>query len=130
MVQYFFEAPVNDNHTRIYFLNMRNGMFEEGMSEKVMEINLRIAHEDIDVLEELWPVRTPDSLTKELMTPSDQVIVDFRGRLNDWQKRGWQIDRAAMRANHGDVALAIPSPARRESGNWVLDTVPLVNPAG
>jgi hypothetical protein len=24
------------------------------------------------------------------------------------------------------VAYAIPSPARRESGNWVLDAVPLL----
>ncbi len=127
MIQYFFEAPVNDGHTRIYFLNMRNAMFDEGMDEKVMEINLRIAHEDIGVLEELWPVRTPDTLTKELMTPSDQVIVDYRKRLNGWRKKGWQIDRATMRANQGDVALAIPSPARRESGNWVLDTVPMIS---
>jgi hypothetical protein len=26
------------------------------------------------------------------------------------------------------AALAIPSPGRRESGNWILPTVPLVPP--
>ncbi|MGI9329676.1 MAG: Rieske 2Fe-2S domain-containing protein [Gammaproteobacteria bacterium] len=129
MVQYFFEAPVNDNQTRIYFLNMRNCMFEDGMDETIMKINLGIAHEDIGILQELWPVRTPDNLTKELMTPSDKVIVDFRERLAEWKNLGWEIDRKAMRANHGDVALTIPCPARKNAGNWILDTVPLLTPS-
>jgi phenylpropionate dioxygenase-like ring-hydroxylating dioxygenase large terminal subunit len=128
MVQYFFEAPVNDNHTRIYFLNMRNCMLEDGMDDKVMQVNLRITREDIGILEELWPVRTPETLTREIMTPSDQVIVGFRESLADWTRRGWQIDRRAMRERHGDVAVAIPSPDRRTSGNWVLEPVPLLPP--
>jgi hypothetical protein len=36
----------------------------------------------------------------------------------------------ALRNAQGDVAYAIPCPARRESGNWVLDPVPLVPAAG
>jgi hypothetical protein len=32
-----------------------------------------------------------------------------------------------MQQEYGDTAYAIPCPARRESGNWVLDPVPLVN---
>jgi hypothetical protein len=31
-----------------------------------------------------------------------------------------------LRENAGDVAYAVPSPARRLSKNWVLDPVPLV----
>jgi hypothetical protein len=34
----------------------------------------------------------------------------------------------ALKAKLGDVAMAIPCPGRRESGNWVLDTVPLLAP--
>ncbi|UCG72552.1 MAG: aromatic ring-hydroxylating dioxygenase subunit alpha [Chromatiales bacterium] len=128
LVQYFFEAPVNDSHTRIYFLNMRNWLLEPDKDERIMQTNLRIVKEDIGILEALWPVRTPPTLTREIMTPSDQVVVRFREQLAQWQSRGWQIDRHAMHDKHGDVAYAIPCPDRRASGNWVLDPVPLLAP--
>ena len=35
------------------------------------------------------------------------------------------IDRDTLKAKKGKVAFAIPCPARRTSGNWVLDPVPL-----
>ncbi|MBM4195594.1 MAG: aromatic ring-hydroxylating dioxygenase subunit alpha [Gammaproteobacteria bacterium] len=126
LVQYFFEAPVDANRTRIYFLNMRNCMLEESMDEKVMQVNLKITREDIGILEELWPVRTPDSTTRELLTPSDRVVMRYRERLQEWESRGWRIDRKAIAASAGDVAWAIPGPARRESGNWVIEAVPTV----
>lgn len=126
-VQVFFEAPVDKNHTRIYFLNLRNFILEPEMDDKVIEINTRIAHEDIDILEKLYPVRTPENLTKELMTSADGIIVSYREWLSKFEKKGWRIDQRALEQTEGDVAYAIPSPARRESGNWVLDPVPLVN---
>jgi len=125
-VQVFFEAPVDESHTRIYFVNMRNFILEPEMDDKVIEINKRIASEDIGLLEKLYPVRTPDSPTKELMTASDGIIVSYREWLTRFEKKGWRIDQRVMKMAEGDVAYAIPSPARRESGNWVLDTVPLV----
>jgi len=109
---------------------MRNCMLEDGMDGTVMKVNLRITGEDIDILENLWPVRTPDTLTKEIMTPSDQVVVRFREHLANWAARGWQIDRRAMRNRHGDVACVIPCRARRTSVNWVLEPVPLLPPQG
>ncbi len=127
LVQYFFEAPIDDNRTRIYFLNMRNCMLEEAMDEKVMQINLNITAEDITILEGLYPVRTPDNLTREIMMPADRIIVRYRERLREWEDRGWRIDRKALRTAEGDVAYAIPSPARRETGNWVLHAVPLLS---
>jgi hypothetical protein len=40
---------------------------------------------------------------------------------------GWRIDWKEFKARQGfDKAYAIPSPARRTSGNWVLDPVPLL----
>jgi len=125
-VQVFFEAPIDSTHTRIYFVNMRNFILEPEMDDKVIEINTRIAHEDIAILEKLYPLRTPENLTKELMTSSDGIIVSYREWLTKWEKKGWRIDQQALKRDAGDVAYAIPSPARRESGNWVLDTVPLV----
>jgi hypothetical protein len=107
---------------------MRNCMLEEAMDQKVMDINLKIAHEDIAILEALNPIRTPDTLTREIMTPGDHTVIRFRERLREWDSRGWRIDRKALMAIKGDVACAIPSPARRESGNWVLERVPLRQP--
>lgn len=124
-VQIFFEAPVDDAHTKIFFINMRNFALDPAMDDKVIEVNLRITSEDIGILENLYPVRTPDNKTHELMTASDEIIVRYRGWLNKWEANGWRIDRAALARDAGDVAYAIPSPARTASGNWVLPAVPL-----
>jgi phenylpropionate dioxygenase-like ring-hydroxylating dioxygenase large terminal subunit len=125
-VQVFFEAPIDRNRTRIYFVNMRNFILEPEMDDKVIEINTRIAHEDIAVLEKLYPVRTPDNRTKELLTSSDGIIVSYRDWLSKWEEKGWRIDQRALQMDEGDVAYTIPCPARRESRSWVLDPVPLV----
>ena len=50
----------------------------------------------------------------------------YRECLREWEKNGWRIDFRALQAQKGDIAFAIPCPGRRESGNWVLDAVPLV----
>jgi len=126
--QYLFEQPIDENHTRIYFLNLRNWLMEEKHDQRVEDLTLRIVHEDIAILENLNPVRTPDTNNKEILLPSDHAVFRYREHCREWENRGWRIDMKAMRGKQGDVAFAIPSPARRESGNWVLDAVPLVAP--
>jgi phenylpropionate dioxygenase-like ring-hydroxylating dioxygenase large terminal subunit len=126
--QYFFEAPVDADHTKIFFVNLRNTMLEESYDERFKEANLKITREDIGILESLRPVRTPETLTKEVMTPGDAAIVGFRNHLKTWENNGWRIDRRALRENDGDIAFAIPCPERRTSGNWVIDPVPLMPP--
>lgn len=124
--QYFFEQPVDEDHTRIFFLNLRNWLLEPENDQRVEDITLRVVHEDINILEKLYPVRTPETNTKEILLPGDQAVVRYRQSLKEWAGRGWRIDREALRNTRGDVAYAIPSPARRDSGNWVLDPVPLL----
>ncbi len=124
--QYLFEAPVNDHSTRIFFVNMRNWLMEDKHDARIEEVTLQVVHEDVGVLEALSPVRTPDSNTKEILVPGDTAVVRYRDYLKDWDARGWRIDYKALEAKRGDIVYAIPSPARRESGNWVLDTVPLI----
>jgi len=125
-VQYFFEQPVDGNRTRIFFINMRNCMLDDPSDQRIRKINLAIADEDIRVITKLNPVRTPESSTKELLVVGDECIGAYRRKLDEWERRGWRIDRKKLRDNAGDVAYAIPCPARRESKNWVLDAVPLV----
>ena len=73
-------------------------------------------------------MRTPDTNTKEILVPGDYALVRYREWLKKWDLKGWRIDAKALRAKQGDIAMAIPCPGRRESGNWVLDTVPLMPP--
>ena len=125
-IQYGFETPIDMNTTRVYVVNMRNCMLDPELDERVMEINARVADEDQVILENLWPVRTPDTTTKELLTTTDEMIVRYRRDLESWTRRGWRLDTQQLAATHGDIAYAIPCPARRDSGNWILDEVPRV----
>ncbi len=127
--QYFFEQPVDEGHTRIFFLNMRNWLMDDKLDQRVEDVTLNIVHEDINVLEKLSPIRTPETNTKELLMPSDNAVVSYRKCLRDWDSRGWRVDMKTLQKKQGDIAFAIPCPARRDSGNWVLDPVPLM-PAG
>ncbi|MCE7901557.1 MAG: aromatic ring-hydroxylating dioxygenase subunit alpha [Gammaproteobacteria bacterium PRO9] len=124
--QYIFEQPVDEGHTRLFFLNMRNWLLEDKHDQRVEDLTLRIVHEDIDILENLNPIRTPSSNTKEVLLPNDHAVFRYREHCKEWENKGWRIDMKSMRDKLGDVAFAIPCPARRETGNWVLDAVPLM----
>jgi phenylpropionate dioxygenase-like ring-hydroxylating dioxygenase large terminal subunit len=124
--QYFIEQPIDENHTRIFFHNMRTFLMEPENDERLRKVNLVVAKEDIAILEELDPVRTPESRSKEVLVPSDAAIVRYRQYLEEWESKGWRIDMETLRGKRGDIAYAIPCPARRTEKNWVLDPVPLL----
>jgi len=126
-IQYFYEAPISKTRTRIFFVNMRNNALDSAQDDFFNDSFMKVAHEDRVVIEDLWPKRTPDTLTRELMTPGDAAVVKYREFLSKWDANGWCIDMKEMASNEGDIAYAIPSPARRVSKNWILDTVPLVS---
>lgn len=128
--QYFFEAPIGDGRTRIFFVNMRSFMMDPAMDQKLMDVNMRIANEDIEIIENLDPVRTPESTTLELLTTVDKPILRYREMLKEWEAKGWRIDWRALQDQRGDVAFAIPGPARRTEKNWILHPVPLHPPTG
>lgn len=123
--QYFFEAPLGDSRTRIFFVNMRSFLMDPSMDQKLIDVNMRIAHEDIEIIENLDPVRTPDSTTREMLTTVDKPILRYREFLKEWDAKGWRLDWRELQNKRGDIAFAIPSPSRRTEKNWILDTVPL-----
>ncbi|MCK6370452.1 MAG: aromatic ring-hydroxylating dioxygenase subunit alpha [Gammaproteobacteria bacterium] len=125
---YFIEQPVSENRTRIFFLNLRNFMLEAEHDGPIHARNKAVARQDIEILTDLYPLRTPVSNTKEVLTPSDKAVVAYRDWLARFDDRGWRIDWNEFRARNGtgEIAFAIPSPGRRSSGNWVLETVPLL----
>ncbi len=123
--QYGYAAPIDKNRTRSFFINMRNCILEPENDERIHERNMVIGDQDLAVLSEVAPIRTPQDNTSEVMMPADRAILRYRELLMTWENNGWRIDEQEMRAKRGDVAFAIPSPARRTSGNWVLDPIPL-----
>jgi phenylpropionate dioxygenase-like ring-hydroxylating dioxygenase large terminal subunit len=126
--QYFFEQPVDQSHTRIFFVNMRNFMLEPQHDGPIHARNKIIAQQDIEILENVYPPRTPISNTREVLMPADKAVVAYREWLQKFDDRGWRIDWDEFtRRNGKDTAFAIPSPRRRNSGNWVLEPVPLLN---
>jgi phenylpropionate dioxygenase-like ring-hydroxylating dioxygenase large terminal subunit len=125
--QYFFEQPVSERKTRIFFLNMRNFLLDPANDGPIHARNKVIAQQDIDILLEMNPPRTPMTNTKEVMMPADKAILAYRTWLQEFDNKGWRIDIDTFNQRNGtDVAFAIPSPARKTSGNWVLDTLPLI----
>lgn len=126
--QYFFEQPVSENRTKIFFLNMRNFMTDRKYDGRIHATNKAIAKQDIDILETLNPPLTPVSNIKEVLMPADKAIVAYREWLTKFDDAGWRIDiNEFNRRNAKDTAFAIPSPARRKSGNWVVEAIPLVS---
>ncbi len=125
--QYFFEAPIDESHTRVFFVNMRTFLLEPENDIRVLKVNSIVAQEDIDLLETLDPVRTPDSTTEEILLPTDGAVISYRKYLKRWRDKGWRINLKRLREERGDRAFSIPCPDRRTSGNWVLSPVPLIS---
>ena len=125
--QYFCEQPVSANKTRVFFVNMRNFMLEPQFDGPIHARNKVIAQQDIDILNDVYPERTPISNTKEVLMPADKAVVAYRQWLAKFDDKGWRIDWDEFQRRNGkDTAFAIPSPKRRETGNWVLEAVPLM----
>jgi len=125
--QYFFEQPIDENNTKIFFLNMRNFMLDAKHDGPIHARNKDIAKQDIDILLEVYPTMTPISNTKEVLTPSDKAVVAYREWLSKYDDAGWRIDTEAFHARSGkQTAFAIPSPARRTEKNWVIEEIPLI----
>ena len=59
---------------------------------------------------------------------ADKIVALYRGRMREWEDRGWRIDTEALNRvrAQGNVVTVIPSPARRERGGWVFDPAPLL----
>ena len=124
--QYLFETPIDDCHTSLYLVNLRNFLTEPSDDERMMGRNEYVAVQDRDILVEVRPILTPETRTKELFMPADAPIGRYRDKLKEWENRGWRIDVDEVERNRKKVAYAIPSPARRLQKGWVLDAIPLL----
>ena len=124
--QYFFEQPINQFQTKIFFVNMRNWLMDENMDAMVMERNMIIANEDIAVMTDLRPSVTPPVSTKETLVPADLIIGKYRSTLENFKNQGFKIDTKELKDRQHETAFSIPCPDRKTEKNWVLDPVPLI----
>ncbi len=129
MHQWSFETPIDETHTRVFLVNMRNTLMDRAHDARINERNMVIAGQDKVVLEALEPALTPDDMTHENMMPSDRCVVTYRQWLKTWDDKGWRIDVREVARNKGRVAYAIPSPGRRLHKGWALDAIPLMKGA-
>jgi phenylpropionate dioxygenase-like ring-hydroxylating dioxygenase large terminal subunit len=124
--QYLFETPIDPGHTSLYLVNLRNFLLDSEGDQRMMDRNLNTAMQDRVVLTDVRPVLTPETRIKELFTPADSPIGQYRDRLLEWEERGWRIDSEQVERNQRKVAYAIPCPDRRNSKGWILDPIPLL----
>lgn len=126
--QYLYERPIDAENTHLYLVCLRNFALEEKSDAYVRERNQYVANQDVQIVEALHPMVTPQRNNREFMVPSDRCILLYRESQKEWASRGWRIDVEEIARTRNKVAYAIPSPARREHKGWVLDPIPLVAP--
>ncbi len=125
--QYAFDTPVDEFETRSFLVNARNFFTSPLLDGTVDRRNRAIINEDRVVIENIEPVAPPRGTTADFSVKGDAIQLVYRRYLRDWESRGWRIDSEAIHREHPASRLhMIPSPGRRESRNWVFDTVPLV----
>jgi phenylpropionate dioxygenase-like ring-hydroxylating dioxygenase large terminal subunit len=124
--QYMWETPEDEFHVAKHLVSVRSIVIDPMFDESFNKRNLFVADEDKGVVEAVDPMVYPETMTKEVFVPADAQIAAYREYLKTWESRGWRIDSRRVEADKGRVGYCIPSPGRRTTGNWAIDTVPLV----
>jgi len=124
--QYMYETPIDETSTNLFLINTRNFLIEPEHDERVMERNQVVALQDRDVLINLQPKLTPETIKNEFFVTMDKPIKRYRELLDQWEKKGWRINSNLVNQNKLSHAYAIPSPERRKKKGWVVDSIPLI----
>ena len=127
--QYLWETPIDEFTTRTLGVGGRN-FFKIPLFDRIdHRRNRKIAGQDTAILESLAPGLPPDSPTDVLFLEPDGILNHLEASRMRWEALGWRIDLEKLREYPpGKKQFVIPSPARRGSGQWVFDTVPLIPP--
>jgi phenylpropionate dioxygenase-like ring-hydroxylating dioxygenase large terminal subunit len=117
--------PVDEHHTRSWWLMGRNFMKAAMFDKDSIRRNIKIFSQDAAVIQHLKPELVPDSWREELTVKTDALQVSYRRKVRSLEAKGWKIDTPRIEAEFvGRRACTLPSPARA-SENFVLETVPL-----
>jgi hypothetical protein len=117
---------VDEFHVNKHLVSLRSLNLDPDFDEATNKTNLFVANEDKAIIEFADPTIFPESNTKELLVPADKQIAIYREMIAEWQARGWRINTRKVTEDRGRVGYAVPCPARRTSGNWTLDSTPML----
>lgn len=123
---YLFALPHTEDDLEIFLISMRNCMLEDSYNKNFLERILIAVEEDRIVVEKLNPTVPSKDAIGEFIVSADDVLMNYRERLKDWQSRGWRIDVEQMNRDKGRVAYAIPGPSRHEHDDWAVTKVPML----
>jgi hypothetical protein len=131
---YLYAVPRDELDLEIFLVMQRDCMLDEKFDENFLKRMAIAVEEDRIVIEKLDPQIPSTEAVGEFIVPADDVIMSYRRRLQDWERRGWRLDCGTLQKNRGRVAYAISSPARRESTAqsgqaWAVTAAPVVRPA-
>jgi phenylpropionate dioxygenase-like ring-hydroxylating dioxygenase large terminal subunit len=117
--------PVDEHHTRSWWLMGRNFMKAAMFDKDSIRRNIKIFSQDAAVIQHLKPELVPDSWREELTVKTDALQVSYRRKVRSLEAKGWKIDTPRIESEFvGRRACTLPSPARANE-NFVLETVPL-----
>lgn len=126
MHQYLYMTPVDDFNTVVFNISISNFLPVDVASDKeIMAMSEAIAMEDVQIVEGITPIITPEDMSGEVMLVSDKAIMVYRSFISNWKERGWRIDSASLNRESANKVFAIPSPGRRCQDGWVFEAVPL-----
>ena len=123
---YSFVRPIDAHSVKRYLFNARDFQHGEKMDKELGETTLMFEKEDRPVIEDMRPHFSPRDTKSELLLPEDEIMVSYRKHLDEWQAKGWHIDLDVLEKIHKHKVYAVPSPARREHSNWIMDAIPLL----
>jgi hypothetical protein len=127
--QYLWETPVDEDTTRMFLVGGRNFLKTRLFDRADRSRNIKIARQDAAIIENVKPGRPPESSTDVLFVKPDGILAHLETSRKKWEAMGWRIDLEKIREYPpGRKQFVIPSPGRRESGQWVYDAVPLIPP--
>ena len=132
---YLYAVPRDELDLEIFLVMQRDCMLEEKFDENFLKRMAIAVEEDRIVIEKLDPQIPGTEAIGEFIVPADDVIVSYRQRLQEWERRGWRLDGETLRKHRGRVAYSIASPARRNHSShtgqgWAVTAAPVLRPSG
>ncbi|MEC9375984.1 MAG: aromatic ring-hydroxylating dioxygenase subunit alpha [Pseudomonadota bacterium] len=125
--QHFYETPVDVGKTRIFTIDLRNGMMDPEDDARMIKMDTMVANQDGIVMWGIRPVLAPSNNIHENLMPSDKHTAHYREKIKEYESLGWRIDSEKVDRDRLKTAYAIPCPGRREKKNWTLESIPLIS---
>lgn len=109
-------VPISEKRTRTIYVGLRDFLKSDWADKDAHKRIQYIFKQDDSVIQEQRPELIPFKLSDELPVRSDALQVAYRRRRAELIEKGWGIDMHQIIGDGPrDVAVVIPSPARRNN---------------